>query len=307
MTRRKKALGKGLGALLDARPVPIDEEASPQELPPEERDQLLFLNIEDIFPNPYQPRQHFSQESLRELADSIKAHGVLQPLLVIRKDDSEDDYYLLAGERRFRASQLAGLTKVPVRVTEATEENMLAIALVENLQREDLNPVEEARAYSRLLSSFNWTQEQVAQRVGKNRVTVANALRLLKLSGQALADLEDGRLTAGHARTLLMISDTGQQEKLRKEIVEGGISVREAERRATEWATPKPPLDPQKKPIKLQQGLDTVDFQERLMQHLGCRVKVRSRNGKTGKIEIPFNSPDELDRFLQAVGFEMDE
>lgn len=300
MSTRRQALGRGLSALLGDRRASVEEQVADES---GKTRQIRQIPIEDIYPNPHQPRNRFSQDSLRELADSIRQHGVLQPILVTPKKGSDHEFILLAGERRFRASQLAELSKIPAIVSEATEEEMLEIALVENIQRDDLNPMEEARAYRALMDSFGWSQEEAAKRVGKKRSTVANALRLLKLSVDAARDLEEGRLTAGHARAILSLEDAKLQEKLRQEIVRLGLSVREAERRSAMMQAP-PLLKNRKKTIsRPQDSLDTVALEERLMAHLGCRVKVRSRDGQAGVLEIPFRDPDELQRFLDAVGY----
>ncbi len=313
---RKKALGKGLSALLGSSALRVQakqQETEPSAEPTpalaaepsqEPKQRVRYIALDSIRPNPRQPRAVFDQEKLRELSASITNHGVLQPVLVV---EHTDGYILLAGERRMRAAELAGLTEIPALLTEATDEEMLEIALVENVQRDDLNAVEEARAYKALMDSFAWSHEQIAQRVGKNRSTVANSLRLLKLGGDALRDLESGRLTAGHARALLSLDDVDARSRLHKEIVNEGISVREAERRAIQFQNES--LNPaarkaSKKNIsKAPEGLDTVALQDRLMEHLGCRVRVKSRDGRTGSVEVPFESPDELQRFLDFIKF----
>lgn len=301
MAVRRQALSRGLGALLGSptpiQPVLVEVEESQR---PAERE-VRFVAIEDIHPNPYQPRQRFSQESLRELADSIVAHGVLQPILVTKRPGHEG-YVLVAGERRFRAAQLANLPTVPTLVSEATDEEMLEIAIVENVQRDDLNAMEESRAYKVFVDRFGWNHERIAERVGKNRTTVVNALRLMKLSTEAQHDVEEGRLTAGHARAILSLDDPRLQERLRLEIGELGLSVRAAEKRAAELqeAASAPPKKAKEKASQL---LDTVALEDRLMAHLGCRVKIKSRDGKSGSLQVPFRNPEELERFLQAIGF----
>jgi len=304
---RKKALGRGLGALLAKPPaMPIQQSPAPEPTPdPAKRRDVRFIPIEKIVPNPRQPRQHFSKDQLEELAASITQVGVLQPILVIADKKDSSKFILLAGERRLRAAQLANLKEIPAQITEATDEEMLEIAIVENVQREDLNPVEEAKAYRSLIDQFGWTQEQIAQRIGKNRTTIANALRLLKLGDEALKDLESGRLTAGHARAILSIDDSFYRQRLRQEIVDRGISVREAEKLATKYQTSSPTKAKagEKKTISTKQpALDTVALEDRLLVHLGCRVRVVSKDQKSGVVEIPFRDPDELQRFLEAIG-----
>ncbi|MCC5877464.1 MAG: ParB/RepB/Spo0J family partition protein [Candidatus Sumerlaeia bacterium] len=302
---KKQRLGRGLGALLGTPPVPLDHSDKQSGTSPKgEEQRVVFINTIEILPNPRQPRHRFGEEELQELAESIKNHGVLQPVLVIY-DKKQDSYVLLAGERRLRAAQMAGVEKVPALVTKATDEEMLEIAIVENVQRDDLNPVEEAKAYRSLIDQFGWTQEQIAQRVGKKRTTVANALRLLKLNEEALRDLENGLITAGHARAILSIEDAFYRQQLRKDIIKKGLSVREAERRAIACQKAAPVGRGGEKKIKQSaEGLDIVDLQEKLMEHLGCRIKIRSSNGKSGSVEIPFQSPEELERFLDAIGFQ---
>jgi ParB family chromosome partitioning protein len=308
MSTRKKALGKGLGALLGANPVPVSPEGASDAagIPQPQGKQVLYLRTIEILPNPRQPRQSFSPESLEELANSIRNHGVLQPILVTY-NKKKGEYVLLAGERRLRAAQMAGIDLIPALLTQATDEEMLELAIVENVQRDDLNPIDEARAYRALIDQFDWTQEQIAQRVGKNRVTVTNSLRLLKLGADTIKDIEEGRLTAGHARAILQLEDGFYRQKLRQEILTQGLSVREAERRAGNYQKAGSPTGtrPAKKKTPPAEVLDMVDLQDRLMAHLGCRVKIRSRDGKSGTVEIPFQNPDELDRFLEAIQFTM--
>lgn len=299
MSEKRKALGRGLGSLLGNEVARLDED-SPEAS--DIRKRVQYVDLSDILPNPYQPRKTFSKDSLSELADSIREHGVLQPIILTKKDEDEA-YVLLAGERRFRAAQLAELSTIPALIMEATEEEMLEIAIVENVQRNDLNPIEEAQAYRRLMEGFGWSQEFVANRVGKRRSTVANSLRLLNLNSEALKDIQDGRLTAGHARALLSVKDEKAREKLRRDIVALGLSVREAERRAIESNIgPESEESPvKKKKPKKPSGLDIVALEERLMAHLGCRVKIRSSDGVSGKLEVPFQNIEELQRFLDAV------
>ena len=307
MNARKKALGRGLGALLSTPAVPLipSEENTPEETSPQKGNTVLYLRTVEILPNPRQPRQIFEPSALQELSESIKNHGVLQPILVTYQK-KENQYVLLAGERRLRAAQMAGIDQIPVLVTTATDEEMLELAIVENVQRDDLNPIEEARAYRKLVDEFGWTQEQVAQRVGKNRATVTNALRLLKLNPDAIKDLEEGLITPGHARAILAVEDSFYRQKLRQEITQKGLSVREAEKLAQGYQKAGSPIaKPERKKLgSAVEVLDMVALQDRLMEHLGCRVRIKSRDGKSGAVEIPFLSPEELDRFLDAVGFD---
>lgn len=323
-TRRKQALGKGLGALLGAPAAssPVHHSPMMAALPPVEvavaepasdapsvNGELRYIPIAAIRPNPRQPRRHFDQTSLDELADSIREHGVLQPLLVT-PGDTPDDFILLAGERRLRASEIAGRETVPVRVISVTDEERLEIAIIENVQRDDLNPLEEAMAYQQLASSFGHSQDHIAKRVGKSRVAIANSLRLLKLSEKCLADLRDGRLSAGHARAILMLSHALQQEELRKEIVEKNLNVREAENRARAYLEGTPEVAPAKPKKAISQGeqnLDVVTLQEQLTTLLGCKVRIKPRSKTAGSLEIAYSSLDDLDRVFDRLGFNPNE
>src|SRR2546428_3270311 len=219
----KRGLGRGLGALLSATPG--------------EEDSLIEVAIDQIEPNPNQPRKSFESRGLAELAASVRSSGLIQPVVVRRFDSG---YQLIAGERRWRAARQAGLERIPAIVREATDAESLELALIENLLREDLNPMEEAEAYRNLLAQFSWTQEQLAQRIGRDRTSIANALRLLRLPDEIQADLRGGRLTMGHARALLALTTTAEQLKLRDEILAHDWSVRATEDsiRATESAPP---------------------------------------------------------------------
>ncbi|MCC7392083.1 ParB/RepB/Spo0J family partition protein [Candidatus Sumerlaeota bacterium] len=313
-TNRKSALGKGLSVLMGARPVPVASPAShpaspaPSLPPVASGDQagVQRVALGMIKPNPRQPRQTFKEEALHELRDSILNHGILQPVL-LTKDKQEGGYFLVAGERRYRAAELAGLKEIPALISSFTEEEMLEVAIVENVQRDDLNPVEEAKAYRALADSFGWTHEQIAQRVGKNRTTVVNSLRLLKLGSDALKDVEDGLLTPGHARAILSIDDSFYRQRLRQDILDKGLSVRQAEKLAIAYQKGGPPTKSglKKDNSKADERLDIVSLQDRLMEHLGCRIRIQTRDGNSGRIEIPFQNHDELERFFQAVNFEV--
>jgi ParB family chromosome partitioning protein len=284
----RKALGRGLDALLPkAPPTRSKDEAADAEA----FGKVAEVDIDRVRPNPRQPREHFREEALESMAASLRERGMLQPLVVRR---SGDGYQLIAGERRWRAAQRAGWHRVPVIVREATTLEALELALVENLQREDLNPLEEARAYEFLASEAGLTQEQVAERVGRERSTVANYVRLLGLPAKVQALLVGGELSMGHARALLGLKDAAAQSRLAEEIVAGRLSVRQAEARVrAAQRTPKPgggkgSVDP-----------DTVAAQERLSRALGAPVNIRGK--ERGKIEIRFNSLEELDRIYEQL------
>jgi len=273
---KRAALGKGLSALLPEAPGVAKG--------------VLEIPVSAIRPNPLQPRRQFSEASLAELAASLKAHGVLQPLVVA---PAEGGYVLIAGERRWRAAQLAGFTKVPAVVHQAeSDADRLALALIENLQREDLTPIEEARAYHHLRSELGLSQEEIAARVGKDRSTVANALRLLSLPLSVQALVDEGRLSAGHARTLAGLGDPQRQEELAARCVAEGWSVRELERR----------LRPPKKQARAKKDPETAEAEDRLAMALGTQVTIhRKRRG--GEIRIRFAEEAELIRlFRRLVG-----
>lgn len=282
-------------------PVPPRAQASGSPLPAPGAPAALPLD--QIRPNPFQPRMEFNPAKLSEMADSIREHGVLQPLLV-RK--SQDGYQLVAGERRLRAARLAGLTQVPVLLVSITDQESLEIAMIENLQREDLNPVEEAIAYDTLIKKFALTQEEVAQRVGKDRTTVVNSLRLLRLPPEIREDLREGLLTPGHARALLSLDNEEQILRLRKEILANGLSVRRAEERAKELLGGV--IRPQKP--RGESGRERlpeiVDLENRLTETMGTRVRLRTTHPTRGRLEITYNSLEDLDRICALLGLRTD-
>jgi ParB family chromosome partitioning protein len=246
------------------------------------------VDIDLIDPNPYQPRRNFDEEALGELARSIQANGIIQPI-VLRKNGAR--FQLIAGERRWRAAQLAGLHRVPVVIRDVPEEQALELTLVENLQREDLNPIEEARAFDRLLNDFHMTQEEVAERTGKDRATIANSVRLLRLDDQIIELMEDGKISAGHARSLLAVEDIQLRHKLAFRISRGGLTIRQLERFVTRKARgPKPEektvddLDP-----------NTRDAIEQLQRHLATRVWLKKHSRKrAGQLIVYFYNDEQL-------------
>lgn len=283
---KKIGLGKGLGALLPGSEAPS-------------LSGLTEVPVRAIAPNPHQPRMQFDEQALRELAESIREHGLIQPLIVTRT--SEDQFTLIAGERRWRAAQIAGLEAVPVVIKDVAPQQMLEMALVENVQRADLNALEEAFAYKQLIEEFSLTQDQVAQRVGKSRVAVANTLRLLKLPEPIKARLAAGLITEGHARALLTIGDAAVQQHLLSQIVKDGLSVRQTEERVRRLmedhpATKKSPSSPPHR----SSGADTRALEERMQRSLSTKVTL-SRSKKGGTIVIHFYSEEELDAIYRRI------
>lgn len=278
--RRKVALGRGLDAL-----IPSGESA------PVEGTEFFDCEIDRILPNPYQPRSRFSDAELAELAQSIEKQGILQPLLVRR---SEAGYELIAGERRLRAAKIAGLQRVPVVLKEVDRADSLEMSIIENIQREDLNPLEEADAYQRLISEFDLTQEQAALRLGKSRSAVANILRLRQLPEPIKAGIRDSALSMGHARALLGADNTAQQSAVWREIVSKGLSVRQTETLIKKLKEKKGG------PPKRAPGSEDryfSDLSDDLSRQFGTRVRIK-RRGKKGRVEIEFFSDDDLDRLI---------
>lgn len=279
--KKKAGLGKGLDALF------IDNSTE------ENGDKLI--NINDIEPNRDQPRKNFDEEALKELADSIAMHGVIQPLLV--RPLSDGGYQLIAGERRWRASRMAGLTQVPVVVREMTDEESMELALIENLQREDLNPIEEAEGFKLLMDTYSFTQEQAAEKVGKSRPAVANALRLLSLPETVLDMVKQGIISSGHARTLIPLTDEKLIIKLAKEISQKELSVRETERIVKTLLKPKNEIV--KKKSKRDPYYDECEIAIR--EELGRKAKINVSRGNKGSIEIEFFSKEDLQSLLEAL------
>jgi len=286
MTEKRPALGRGLSALIpeSPRPQPVAVERDP------ERPTQIDLDL--LVPNPRQPRTHIDEARLEELAQSIRANGVIQPLLVRRVDGR---YEIVAGERRWRAAQRAGLLKVPIVVREVADDHLLQIALIENIQRDDLNPIEEAQAYRRLIDEHHLSQEELAAAVGKDRATIANYLRLLRLSAEIRSEISAGTLSMGHARALVSLPEEIAQRRVAREVVARGLSVRETEalvRREARPPTPPPPprkVDP-----------NTRAAEEQLKLALGTAVRI-VRKGAGGRIEIDFVNEEELQRLYETL------
>lgn len=316
---KKSALGRGLGALIDETsslsPSNLSEISNPSaalateaaassaaNLPEgitQEADGSLSLEVERLVPNPHQPRKEFNGESLQELADSIREHGVIQPVTV--EDAGNGQFYIIAGERRTRAARLAGLARIPVQLKKYSDQRKLEVALIENIQRSDLNPVEEAMAYQKLMEMSQLSQEELAQRVGKNRSTVANALRLLKLPQDMQSALESGAITSGHARALLSVNDSADQRILFGRITGSGLSVREAEQQAAELngggriktAEKRATAEAKKDP-------DLAALEQQYIEVFGTKVSIKGSLDK-GSIIIEYFSRDDLDRLHSII------
>jgi ParB family chromosome partitioning protein len=287
----KSGLGKGLSALISTRPPAIRLEAEPGE-------RIQQVNLASIGPSPLQPRKDFAREALAELVESIRQHGIIQPLVVRNVDGRHE---LIAGERRWRAAQEAGLTHVPVITRVATDLEVLELSLIENLQRADLNPIEEAQAYARLAGEFGMRQEEIAQKVGRSRAAVANSMRLLDLHEQVQAWLTQGLLSVGHAKVLLALKEPDEQRAVAETILRRSATVRATERLvARQLGTTRPRR-------RRQAAATTVtaatidDLQSRLQEHLGTRVTLH-HGEKRGRIEIEYYGNDDLQRVLTALG-----
>jgi len=280
----RKALGRGLGALLSSDRT-IDLGSEPTE-----------VDLDSIVPGSMQPRTRFDEESLEKLAESIRSHGIVQPLLVRRRGDG---FELIAGERRWRAARLAGMTRVPVVVKEVPDENLLEIALIENIQRENLNAIEEAQAYRKLIETVGLTQEALASRVGRDRSYITNYLRLLRLPDDLQQLVIEGRLSTGHARTLLGLTHVDLQRRLARQIIDGGLSVRATEQLVQRATEEKPARQP-RTPVPVDPNVRAAET--KLRRALGTQVRIlQTAEGGRGKIEISFFDSRDLDRIYNLI------
>ena len=289
MAVKKTGLGKGLDSLI------ADKTPKTQKQKAENADGAVMMNITKVEPNREQPRKKFDEDALLELSESIKQFGVLQPLLVQERDDY---YEIIAGERRWRAAKLAGLKEVPVIIKKLTEQQIMEISLIENIQREDLNPIEEAQAYKRLLTEFNLKQDEVAERVSKSRTAVTNAMRLLKLDDRVQQMVIDEMLTTGHARALLGINDIEKQYVTAQKIFDEKLSVRDTEKLVKSIQSEK--KEKKEDTYKIDPKLEAIyrDLEEQMKKILGTKVLINSKNEKSGKIEVEYYSQEELDRII---------
>lgn len=280
---KPRGLGRGLAALIPSAPA-VDE-----------------VDLDLIVPNPHQPRSRITDESVRELVESIREHGVIQPL-VVAAGAAPGTFQLIAGERRFRAARLAGLQRAPVVVKEADDRELLELALVENLQREDLNPLEEAQAYRRLATDFGLTQEQIATQVGRSRTAVANSMRLLTLGNEIKESLASGQITEGHARALLGVEDPGQRSEAWLQVVSRGLTVRETEERARSYQSARPSKHT---PAPRPADAETAGLEERLRSALGTKVELQRGAKGRGRLAIYFYSDEELEAVFSRLGVQL--
>lgn len=290
---KKKGLGRGLESLFGFYEDESNNIITNQTDKKTVADGVSELEINKIYPNPNQPRKHFDEEALRELASSIKTHGVIQPLVV---NKTNDGYMIIAGERRWRASKQAGLDKVPVVIKNYTEKQVKEISIIENLQREDLNPIEAARAIKQLMDEYNLTQETVSDRIGKSRSNVANTLRLLSLYPDVIKMIEDGKLSSGHARCLVVVDDVNEQMKLAKKAIDGKMSVRDLEKAVKAYLNP----DRGKKIKVAEQSLELKELINDMQRVFATKVSAIGNDNK-GRIYIDYYTRDDLDRLAEMV------
>ena len=296
----KKGLGKGLDSLIADKvsTKQVTKTESQVKLKSEHAADAVMMDITKVEPNREQPRQKFDEDELLELAESIKQFGVLQPLLVQEKDDY---YEIIAGERRWRAAKLAGVKKIPVIIKKLTAQEIMEISLIENIQREDLNPIEEAMAYKRLLTEFNLKQDEVAERVSKSRTAVTNAMRLLKLNDKVQQMVIDEMLTTGHARALLGIDDQEKQYVLAQKIFDEKLSVRDTEKLVKSIQNEKKNRTNVRKEIDPKLEAIYHDLEEQMKGILGTKVSINHKDEEKGKVEIEYYSQDELDRIIDLL------
>lgn len=296
MTAKRGGLGKGIDSLIPSKKT--EETLISDNVQTAKAEELI--NINKVEPNRDQPRKNFDEDSLLELSESIKQFGVLQPLLVQKKDDY---YEIIAGERRWRAAKIAGIKEIPVIIKELTEQEIVEISLIENIQREDLNPIEEALAYKRLLTEFNLKQDEVAERVSKSRTAVTNSMRLLKLNEKVQQMVIDDMISTGHARALLGIEDLEKQYITAQKVFDEKLNVRETEKLVKKLQQEKntPEAEKTKKESDFKMEAIFHDIEEKMKTTLGTKVSIHQKDEQKGKIEIEYYSMDELDRIVDLV------
>ena len=285
-----KGLGKGLDSMIPPkRTARAQAQAANKNA---NKSGEVILKINDVEPNKNQPRRTFNEDSLIELSESIKQHGIVQPLVVAKQ---KDYYEIIAGERRWRAAKIAGLKEVPVIIKDYSPQEIMEVALIENIQREDLNPIEEAKAYKNLIDEYNLKQDQVAEKVSKSRTAVTNALRLLKLDDRVQEMLINENISSGHARALLGLDDAEKQYNIATQIFDEKLSVRETEKLVKQINRPEQPPKPKK---ELKNDFVYRDIEEKLKEKIGTKVKINRKTEDKGKIEIEYYSPEELEKIL---------
>ena len=298
---KKKALGKGLDAILG--PIRTEETVEGHPASSQEKisdKQILLLNPTEVIPSKVQTRKTFNEESLQKLADSIKQHGLQEPVIV-RK--TEDKYELVCGERRLRACILAGLKEIPAICRNISDDESILLGLIENIQREDLNPIEEAEAYQSILKRFNWSQEQLSERIGKDRSTISNSLRLLSLPVTVQNRVIEGTLTMGHARALLGLPNSELIVQVAQQVIERGLSVRQTE----QWVN-RLKEDTKKKPLtsKKTKNIQILEIEQQLCRRLGTKVNIKHGNSGKGKIEVSYFNNEEFSRILRVLGIDIE-
>ena len=298
MAGKRNGLGKGLDSLIPNKTVK-EESASQQKVSKEKQEKNvgsgeILVKINEVEPNREQPRKEFDEDSLMELADSIRQFGILQPLLVQKK---KDYYEIIAGERRWRAAKLAGIKDVPIIVKNYTDQEIVEISLIENIQRENLNPIEEAMAYKRLLEEFDLKQDEVAERVSKSRTAVTNSMRLLKLSERVQQMIVDDMISTGHARALLAITNKDQQYEIAQKVFDEKLSVRDIEKLVKDLKK----IKKNKKEEKDVHDFLYTELEESMKQILGSKVSIKNKKNNKGKIEIEYYSKDELERIIDLI------
>ena len=290
MASPKRGLGKGLDSMIPKKIVTEKKESKKENVSRE-----TLIKISEIEPNREQPRRNFNEDSLQELAESIKQHGVIQPLILQKKDTY---YEIIAGERRWRAARTAGLKEIPAIIKEYSSQEVIEIALIENIQREDLNPIEEASAYKKLIIEFHLKQDELAERVSKSRTTITNAIRLLKLAPEIQEMLIDERLSSGHARALLPIEDKEKQVAIAHKVFDEHLSVRETEKLVRNLLKETPDKTEKKQEEK---DIFYRDLEEKIKSIIGTKVSIQKKSKKKGKIEIEYYSPEELERIMELL------
>ena len=291
MNEKKRGLGRGLNALINTGTDTESKENTKENNEYKE----VFVNISLVEPNRNQPRKEFDKDALSELANSIKQYGILQPIIVKK---NEDMYEIIAGERSWRAAKEAGLTEVPVIIRDYDKQKIMEISIIENIQRENLNPIEEAMAYQSLMEEYGLKHEELAERVSKNRSTITNSMRLLKLSDNIQQMIIDGKISAGHAKVLLSVENTSEQEKIAQELISKSLSVRELEKLVKQYIKPR-----KKKKSKddTDYSLFYKEYEDRLKDILGTKVQINTKDKNKGRIEIDYYSAAELERIVELL------